>query len=160
MKWLNRRPELGFFVFGLSICFALSANNIKANLDAMGQLQTSVRQNTAYEMRLKASEQSAQAQAEIAEQRYKTGCVFVVASNDPNSYTSLTEGQPVLDRVRRKPLPVGTIVCDANGNTARIVQGEDKPVVGEIAFTGNQNVIDRARARRRSKARYTQPNQE
>lgn len=160
MKWLNRHPETGLFVLGLGVCFALSAGNIKANMETLSQTQARVRENTAYEMKLRASEQAAQAQAEIAEERYKSGCVFVVASNDPNSYTSLTEGQAVLDKVRGKPLPIGTVVCDANGNTARIINGVDKPVAGEIAFTGNQDVVDAARQKRRSKAKYSQPSQE
>ena len=73
-------------------------------------------------MLLHTSEEAAEAQAAIALQRYKDGCVMVVAMSHPGFYTSLTEGEPVLDRIRKKPLPVGTIVCDANGNTAKIVR--------------------------------------
>ncbi|NEQ27820.1 MAG: hypothetical protein F6K28_54250, partial [Microcoleus sp. SIO2G3] len=72
-------------------------------------------------------------------------------------YTSLSEGQPVIDRVRQTPLPAGTIVCDANGNTARIVPGVNRQVVGELAFTGNQKIVQAAR--KRASARYALPNQ-
>ena len=145
------------FFTGICICLALSSGNIKSNLGTVAQVQESVRENSKQEWQLRASQQAAQAQAEIAEERYRNGCVMVVAMSDPKSFTTLSEGQPVIDRVRRKPLPSGTIVCDANGNTAKIVLGVDRLVVGEIAFTGNQEVIQAAR--KRSTARYALPNQ-
>ncbi len=157
MKYLERNPMTAVFFFGTCVCLAISSANIKANLSTVSQLQQTVRDNSAQEWQLKASLQAAQVQALIAEQRYKKGCVMVVAMKDPNSFTSLSEGQPVIDRVRKTPLPVGTIVCDANGNTAKIVQDNDKPVVGKIAFTGNQEVIETAK--KRAKARYVLPNQ-
>jgi len=83
---------------------------------------------------------------------------MVVSMSHPDHYTSLSEGQPVLDRVRKTPLPKGTIVCDANGNTARIVLGiNKKPVVGEVAFTGDRTVVETAR--KRHNHRYVLPDQ-
>lgn len=143
--------------FGTCICLAISSENIKANLSAISHLQQTVQKNSAQEWHLRASQQSAQTQALIAKQRYQQGCVMVVAMKDPNSFTSLELGKPVIDRIRKTPLPVGTIVCDANGNTARIIQGYEKPVVGDIAFTGDRKIIEQAR--KRSKARYALPNQ-
>jgi len=157
MKYLERNPMTAVFFFGTCVCLAVSSGNIKANLSTVSQLQQTVRENSAQEWRLRASQQSAQNQALIAKQRYEEGCVMVVAMKDPKSFTSLEAGKPVIDRVRKTPLPVGSMVCDANGNTAKIVQGKDKPVVGDIAFTGNRTVIEQAR--KRAKARYTLPNQ-
>lgn len=161
MKRLNRNPEIALFFTGLCVCLAFSANNLKANWNAIASVQSSVRESSAAQMRLQASQQAAQAQAEIAEERYKKGCLFVVAMNSPGDYTSLSESEPVIDRIRKKPLPKGTLVCDANGNTAILeTNAEDVPVVAELAFTGSREIIDAARARNKSKARYAQPNQE
>jgi hypothetical protein len=156
MKYLERNPMTAVFFFGTCVCLAVSSGNIKANLSAVSQLQQTVRENSAQEWRLRASQQSAQTQAAIAKQRYEEGCVMVVAMKDPNSFTSLSVGQPVIDRVRKTELPVGTIVCDANGNTARIVPGNDKSVVGEIAFTGDRKVVEEAK--KRTNKRYVLPN--
>jgi hypothetical protein len=82
---------------------------------------------------------------------------MVVAMNNPKFFTTLSEGQPVMDRIRKTPLPIGTIVCDANGNTAKIVSVQGKPVVGELAFTGDRTLIEQAK--KRANARYAIPNQ-
>lgn len=156
MKHLERNPMTAVFFFGICVCLAFSSANIKANLSAVSQLQKTVRENSASVWQLQASQQTAEAQAEIAEQRYEKGCVMVVAMKDPNSFTSLSVGQPVIDRVRKTELPVGTIVCDANGNTARIVDSGRQPVVGEIAFTGDRTIIEQAK--KRANKRYALPN--
>lgn len=157
LKTIKRNPISTAFVCGIIGCFALSSGNIQQNMESINQVRDIAQQNTTTEMKLRASQQSAEAQAEIANNRYQSGCVMVVAMKDPKSYTSLSEGQPVLDRVRKTPLPAGTIICDANGNTGKIVLVQGKPVVGEMAFTGNKNLV--TSARKRSTARYVLPNQ-
>lgn len=157
LKTIKRNPISTAFVGGIVGCFALSSGNIQQNMESINQVRDIAQQNTTTEMKLRASQQSAEAQAEIANNRYQSGCVMVVAMKDPKSYTSLSEGQPVLDRVRKTPLPAGTIICDANGNTGKIVLVQGEPVVGEMAFTGNKNLV--ASARKRSTARYVLPNQ-
>jgi hypothetical protein len=154
---LKRNPVTTAFMTGILGCFALSSGNIQKNIESMSQIRDIAQQNAAKDMQLQASQQAAEQQAQIANARYQNGCVMVVAMKDPKSYTSLSEGQPVLDRVRKTPLPAGTIVCDANGNTGKIVSINGQPVVGELAFTGNKDIV--LSARQRSTARYALPNQ-
>ena len=72
---------------------------------------------------------------------------MVVAFNSPDSLTALEDGRPVMDAARNRPLSAGAVVCDGFGNTGVIVKVDNKPVVGEMAFTGNQNLIDAAKKR-------------
>ncbi|MCC5636283.1 hypothetical protein LC593_10525 [Nostoc sp. CHAB 5844] len=125
----------------------------------MNKLQTQTRINTQQAWQLKASQQAVDKQAAIAEGRYNQGCLFVV-TNRTKMQTTLTEGEPVLDRARNKPLPLGALVCDVFGNTGKIIASENGPVVGEIAFTGDSVVVDRAFAKRlRSKSAKLPPQQ-
>ncbi|MDM9583145.1 hypothetical protein [Nostoc sp. GT001] len=153
MKYLQRNPMASVFFFGLCVCLALSSGNLKNQWGAIASLQQKSQENTSKEWNLTLSQQQIETNAKIAEARYNKGCRLVVAKKSPGQFTTLTEGRPVFDRVRNAPLPVGTVVCDAYGNTARIINGE---VVGEIAFTGNQAVIDKVV--KRSKAKYSSPN--
>ncbi|WP_256874859.1 hypothetical protein [Nostoc sp. C052] len=153
MKYLQRNPMTAVFFFGLCVCFALSSGNLKNQWGAIASLQQKSQENTSNEWNLTLSQQQIDASAKIAEARYAKGCRLVVAKNSPDKFTTLTEGKAIFDRVRNAPLPVGTVVCDAYGNTARIVKGE---VVGEIAFTGNQAAIDKVV--KHSKAKYSSPN--
>ena len=158
LKKLKRNPVSAAFGMGIIGCLALSSGNISKTMNSMAQVRDLAQKNNIADMLLHTSQEAAEQQAEIAKNRYKSGCVMVVSMQHPDSYTSLTEGQPVLDRVRRMPLPAGTVVCDANGNTARIVQGLDKtPVVGELAFTGDQQVVEAVRKRHNHK--YSLPDQ-
>jgi hypothetical protein len=96
--------------------------------------------------------------AKIAEERYKAGLVLVVSTAHPDTYASLVEGYPVMDRTNRTPLPAGTIAGDANGNTCVIVKSPTGlPVCGNMAFTGNQSVIQAALAATKS-AKFYNPN--
>ncbi|WP_445634497.1 hypothetical protein NSTC745_06320 [Nostoc sp. DSM 114161] len=153
MKYLRRNPMVAVFFFGLCVCFALSSGNIKSQWNAAAILQQKAQENTSKQWNLALSQQQAEEAAKIAEARYTKGCKLVVSKKSPNNFTTLTEGKSIFDRARNAPLPVGTVVCDAYGNTAKIVEGE---VVGEIAFTGNQAVIDKVV--KRSKAKYSSPN--
>ena len=158
LRKFKRNPVSTAFGMGVLGCLAISSGNITKTMNSMAQVRDEAQRNNMVDMLLHTSQEAAESQAEIAKQRYQSGCVMVVSMQHPDSYTSLTEGQPILDRVRKTPLPVGTIVCDANGNTARIVQGLDKtPVVGELAFTGSRKVVETARLRHNHK--YSLPNQ-
>ena len=80
---------------------------------------------------------------------------MVVASNSPDSLTALEEGKPVLDAARKRPLPSGAVVCDGFGNTGVIVKIDKTPVVGEMAFSGNQELVDAAK--KRANKRFSLP---
>ncbi|MBD2457993.1 hypothetical protein H6G80_28500 [Nostoc sp. FACHB-87] len=84
---------------------------------------------------MQASNDHAQAQAEIANQRYAAGCFMVDGL--------LIQGKPIYDPKTRKALARGVVVCDRYGNTGRLIpadfdkDGKLNAVVGEVAFTGN-----------------------
>lgn len=157
-RTIKRNPIPTAFGIGIVASLLISQGNIRENAKTLGEVREMAQANTAKEMRLRASQQASEGQAEIAEQRYQKGCLAVVAQSDPSAFTSLTEGQPVLDRVRKVPLPLGTLICDAYGNTGKIIpDSQGNPVVGELAFTGNSDLV--RLATKDSTARYELPNQ-
>ena len=147
MKWLKCNPMNAVYFLGFCMCLEIASPNIKANMTAMGEMQKLAQDNSTKQMRLMATQQSIESQAEIANSRYKSGCIMVVASNSPNTLTALEDGRPVMDAARNRPLSAGAVVCDGFGNTGVIVKVGNKPVVGKMAFTGNQNLIDAAKKR-------------
>lgn len=143
---LKRNKISVLFGVGVLGCFLLNSREIQKSFYTIGQVRELAQVNAAKDMQLRVSQQQAQMQSEIANERYKTGCVLVVSKEDPTTFTSLSEGQPVIDSKRQTPLPVGTLVCDANGNSGKIIPGTDGiPVVGEMAFTGNREIVEAAR---------------
>ena len=159
LKKIKRNPVSATFGVSIIGCLLISSSNVQRNMQSFSAFRDEAQKNNVADMRLRSSIDATQAQSEIAKQRYQSGCVMVVSMKHPNDYTSLSEGQPVLDRVRKTPLPIGTIVCDANGNTARIVPGQDKtPVVGELAFTGDHQLVEASR--KRHNHRYSLPDQQ
>lgn len=86
-------------------------------------------------------QEAAAAAAEIANERYQTGCQPVVDWGQIH-YVSLVENEVVLDPITKFPIPKGTVVCDANGNTAIIQENEEGwPVAQSFAFTGDQGIV-------------------
>lgn len=152
--WVKRNP-IATGAIGLMALFALANSpSIARNMQAMGRVREQSMASGEVVSQLQANQIHIEEQAKIADSRYQSGCVIVVASNDPNSFTSLTAGQPVLDGVRDAPLPPGTLVCDAFGNTARI---NDQSVADAFAFTGNKEVIQEAIERNQVEAQFTAP---
>lgn len=125
----------------------LNLDSVVAGLQANSAIRN-VRSNQQTQLNLlKAEQQSAAEKAQIAEDRFKSGCLFVVAAGTAQA-TTLTEGQAVRDPARNAPLPVGTLVCASDGTTGLIAaNSEGMPVVTGIAFTGNQEVIREAMQR-------------
>jgi len=150
-KIFKRNPEL--FIIGglLGFSLLLGMDGIKSNLQQVSTIRAKVQEDSKIQMNLQASQQDAEVKASIAEARYKAECVVVVAGNNQGFYSSITEGAPVLDGVRKTALPPNTLVCDANGNTAKLVpgiyQGSKTAVAWELAFTGDRAVIDKALTR-------------
>jgi hypothetical protein len=155
MKWVERNPVNAIYFFGFCVCLAIASPNIKANMAAMGEVQKLTQNNNTKQMRLMATQQSIESQGEIADSRYRFGCIMVVASNSPDSLTSLEEGKQVMDAARKRPLSAGAVVCDGFGNTGVIVEIDKTPVVGEMAFTGNETLINAAK--KRANKRFSLP---
>ena len=155
MKWLERNPVNGIYFFGFCVCLAIASPNIKANMAAMGEVQKLTQDNNTRQMRLMATQQSIESQAAIADSRYRSGCIMVVASNSPDKLTALEEGKPVIDAARQRPLSPGAVVCDGFGNTGVIIRKDGSPVVGEMAFTGNESLI--SSAKKKANKKYSLP---
>jgi hypothetical protein len=122
---------------------------------AMGEVQKLTQDNNTRQMRLMATQQSIESQAAIADSRYRSGCIMVVASNSPDKLTALEEGKPVIDAARQRPLSPGAVVCDGFGNTGVIIRKDGSPVVGEMAFTGNESLI--SSAKKKANKKYSLP---
>lgn len=157
-NWIKRNPVAAGAIALMTLAAALNFPTIAKNMEATGRVREKALVNSEVNQQLQATSLFTEQQAAIAEQRYSAGCVLVVATNDPSKFTSLSEGQPVLDAVRGVPLPTGTVVCDAFGNTARIIDQDGNPVAGEFAFTGNKQVVEDAIAASNADAETSLPN--
>ncbi|BAU13062.1 hypothetical protein LEP3755_35980 [Leptolyngbya sp. NIES-3755] len=163
---LKRQLLRNKFNIGLLIVAAIatlaSKDNIASNAQQMGQLREKMQTNTAQQMDLLASEDDKAEKEKIAIARYQRGCLFVVAVKDPSKFAALQENQPVRDHTTGFPLPAGTTVCDEGGNTGEIIRDAATriPVVKNLAFTGNREVIEAAIKRAgASRVKRTKPNQ-
>jgi hypothetical protein len=116
-----------------------SSKDISANMQNLSQARETIANNSQEQLLLEEQLAHEQAQARVAEARYKAGCTIVVAVKAAKNLATLVEGETVLDRTTKKSLPNGTVVCDGNGNTGVLVAGKDGvPVVGQMAFTGDR----------------------
>lgn len=130
-------------IFGCLIVgsLALSSNDITRNLRSLSQVRQTIAANNQQQVLLEQQLAYEKAQAEIAAARYKAGCTIVVAVNSPRNLATLVEGDPVMDRTTKKPLPAGTVVCDGNGQTGVIFRNsQGRLVVGQMAFTGDRTL--------------------
>jgi hypothetical protein len=148
-------------VFGslIVVSLLLSYKDIARNMQNLSQARETISRNSTQHLLLEEQLAHEKASAAIAEARYTSGCRIVVAVNSPRNLATLVEGEPVLDRTTKKPLPAGTIVCDSNGNTGVIVQNDQGDlVVGQMAFTGNRELaIAQVRKIRGARVYYVTP---
>lgn len=154
------RRHSSLIVFGSLVVgsLALGHKDIQRNMQSMSIAREVININQNRQRLLDEQFQREQQASKIAESRYKSGCVMVVAANSPWNLATLVEGEPVLDRTTKKFLPLGTVVCDGIGNTGVLVQSSDGPVVGEMAFTGNRELaLDTIRKIRGAKVYYVTP---
>lgn len=105
---------------------------------------------------LQLAQQETEESAAIADIRYRDSCLPVVDLESQQHYVSLVEGKPVIDSVSGEPLPGGTVVCDAHGNTAVLVAEDGKAVARHFAYTGDRDLINH-RLGAYTGANYTQP---
>lgn len=137
------RKHSGQIIFGCLIAgsVAFSSGDISRNMRSLSITREVIAANTSQQQLLEEQLALEKSQAAVAEARYKNGCTIVVAVNSPRNLATLVEGEPVLDRTTKKPLPAGTVVCDANGQTGVIISNEQKQlVVGHLAFTGDRSL--------------------
>ncbi|MBW4463623.1 MAG: hypothetical protein KME47_25775 [Nodosilinea sp. WJT8-NPBG4] len=91
------------------------------------------------------SQQEQAQKNEVAIARYQDGCIPVVSA-DQLRYVSLMLNTPVLDSATNHPIPVGSIVCDAHGNTGVITDDDRDPntpgLTQKMAFTGDKAIVD------------------
>lgn len=105
---------------------------------------------------LQLAQQETESAAAIANIRYRESCLPVVDLASQQHYVSLVEGKPVIDSVSGVPLPAGTVVCDAHGNTAVLVLEGSTAVARHFAYTGDRTLIQH-RLGAYIGASYTQP---
>lgn len=137
------RKHSGQIIFGCLIVasIAASSNDISRNMRSLSLTREVIASNTNQQRLLEEQLALEKSQAVIAKARYQNGCTIVVAVNSPRNLATLVEGEPVLDRTTKKPLPAGTVVCDANGQTGVIIANDQKQlVVGRMAFTGDRSL--------------------
>lgn len=151
---LWRRHKTSIIFGGLILgSLALSSGDIARNMRSMSQVKEQVAYQSDKQIKLEQQLEFEKQQAKIADARYENGCLPSVIGHYPDvQYVSIYEGQELTDRRTKQPLPSGTVVCDGQGNTGVIQNG----VVGQIAFTGNRDLIGKRLGRFRGGV-YAQP---
>jgi len=148
------------FLGGVVLVSAIpSLGNLGQLSGQISEARSEAKRINADMVELKLSQQEAEQKAAVAIQRYEGGCIPVV-SPDQRQYVSLIEDRPVIDTSSGVPLPAGSLVCDAHGNTAELVDHDGDPTTEAIAqsfaFTGRKEVIE-FRLKQFKGARYSMP---
>jgi len=120
------------FGIGLSQAFSPQARQIRSDIQQQEQQQT--RDLTLQQQQQRHGQQSRQ----LAEERYREGCLLVYTLDADGNVISLYEGMEVVDSTTNQPLADGTTVCDPNGATAVL---EDGGKVGLIAVTPDTSLV-------------------
>ncbi|MBD2441378.1 hypothetical protein [Nostoc sp. FACHB-110] len=151
-QWRKHRTSLIFGTITL-ISLALSSGDITRNMQSITNIKQQIANQSEQHSLLQQQFVFEQEQAKIADARYQSGCLPIVANVYPHKYVTIVEGQILTDRITRRTLPIGTVVCDANGNTGVI---GDSGAVAAIAFTGNRDLVA-LRLKRFRGGIYSQP---
>ena len=150
------------------VVLALNAGSIQGFMESSGQLRESLKAEQQDNQRLQTEQLVSEQRREIAEERYRNHCTMIFSLNQTNHYTAITDGEPVLKgelaklyrgkkfNIRTLPknafLPAGMDVCDAYGNSAKLVPDlalNGLAVARDLANTGNQDLINAAKSRDR-----------
>jgi hypothetical protein len=83
IKSIRRNPIGAMFIGGIAISLIFSQGNIRQNASAIDGARQIAQANAANQLQLQATEQANQQRAKIAESRYQSGCVVVVALKRP-----------------------------------------------------------------------------
>jgi hypothetical protein len=150
--WRKHKTSIVFgTLIGVSLLY--SSDDIARNMGAISDIKQSIAQNSKQQTILEQQLEFELELATIADARYKTGCLPIVATVYPHKYVTIVKGKVIIDRITLNPLPKGTVVCDANGNTGVIADGGK---VAAIAFTGNRDLVA-TRLKRFRGGTYSQP---
>jgi hypothetical protein len=164
-QWAKANPLLALGVL-ISPLVLLSggADSVSDFFGTEQMLRTERKALQQQQIQLEIAQDAAAELEAIAIGRYESGCILVTALDQPDQFVSIVENMPVLDRATQSPLPAGTAVCDANGNTALLthknIDGQIIPVASNLAFTGKRDVIEAAITNQQVTAEYNQPAQE
>ncbi|WP_193200827.1 hypothetical protein [Nostoc sp. MG11] len=150
--WRKHKTTIVFAGLTL-VSLAYSSPDIARNMQVIGDIKQSIAQNSFQQTMLQQQLAFEQEQATIADARYKSGCLPIVATVYPHKYVKIVQGKVIKDRITLNPLPKGSVVCDANGSTGVIDQHGR---VGALAFTGNRDLVA-SRLKRFRGGRYSQP---
>jgi len=128
-------------IIGLAVMGVVgSLSNVGKTFNQFDELKARNLQSTNTINLLDQEEKTLEKQANIANKRYKIGCLVLVKGTHPNlTYSNLSAGDIPTDRHTNKPLVQGTIVCDSQGATA-VIQGDGS--IGSLAVTSNRAVIE------------------
>ncbi|MCC5632556.1 hypothetical protein LC613_33640 [Nostoc sphaeroides CHAB 2801] len=120
--WRKHKTSIIFgTLIGVSLLY--SSGDIQRNMGAITDIKQSIAQNSNHLTILEQQLEFEKEQAIIANSRYKSGCLPIVATVYPHKYVTIVQGKVIFDRITLNPLPKGTVVCDANGNTGVIADG-------------------------------------
>ncbi|MBE8990139.1 hypothetical protein [Nostoc sp. LEGE 12450] len=150
--WRKHKTSIVFgTLIGASLVY--SSGDIQRNMGAITDIKQSIAQNSKQQTILEQQLELELELATIADSRYESGCLPIVATVYPHKYVTIVQGKVIKDRITLNPLPKGTVVCDANGNTGVIA---DRGEVEAIAFTGNRDLVA-TRLKRFRGGTYSQP---
>jgi hypothetical protein len=144
-------------VFGglILTALAVSTPSLEKHQARVNLIRDEIKQREAVAEKLERQLNYEQRQARVANKRYES-CLPVVDdiyNNGTHYFTGIREGDKPKDKITRKNLPTGTIICDAHGNTAVI---DRNGAVNFLAFTGDRDVIQKRLSRFRG-SQYSQP---
>jgi hypothetical protein len=150
--WRKHKTSIVFgTLIGASLLY--SFGDIQRNMGAISDIKQSIAENSKQQTILEQQLEFEKEQAKIADSRYESGCLPIVATVYPHKYVTIVQGKVIIDRITKDPLPKGSVVCDANGNTGVIAL---KGKVEAIAFTGNRDLVA-TRLKRFRGGTYSQP---
>jgi hypothetical protein len=142
--------------------------SIKQFVGENNQLRKSMKAEQTDNQRLQVEQLVDEQRKEVADERYRNNCTVIFSLNQAGHYTAINEGDPTFKGelaakyrgkaidLRKIPkgvfLPAGMTICDAYGNTAKLVKDPNLnglAVARDLANTGDQALIKSAMDRAR-----------
>lgn len=167
-KWIKRNPTESVLFGGAVLLLLLNMGGIKNSLAEQEISRQSVAVNNRELQQFQIDADKQKKLANIANNRFDTGCELLIALDKPDHYKALADGSPVLDgayldKYRGIPenaipktafLPAGKTVCDSYGTTGVLVDephpergGESIAVIRQLATTEDRERIRKAMER-------------